>query len=185
MRTTHELLQELRLKFEASESDNKIVELESAIPIEKIREIENKLNFVFPADFTDYLTKYGRFKIGKPEDEDHSFKIFPLDEFKTAAAILAEDLEVSSNKEIAEALGLAEEHINELNKIIIFGSIGFEDLYGFDTRSQDAKTKNCSCTLVLFEDSEIEYLAQEKVKKATKNGFDEFMEKLTNIEKWE
>jgi hypothetical protein len=185
MENTFELLKDLREKFEKSNSRNKVIELEPAISIETIKEVENNINFRFPPDFTDYLTNHGRFEIGEPEHADHlSFKILPLNEFKTASELLKEELEVSSNEEIADELGLSVEHINELDKIIVFGLLGHEDYYGFDTRSQNSETLDCSCTLVLFEDLEIEHLAK-KTKKATINGFDELVGKLISKENWE
>ncbi len=186
MENVFKLLENLKKEFKKVNSTSSVIQIEEAISLEKIKEAEDRLNFKFPLDFREYISKYGRFAIGELKYRDHiAFKILPIDEIVTAAEVLRDQYDCDTNAEVADEMDVEAKYIDELEKLIIFGQVGYEDYYGFDIRTQDLKTLNCNTYDILLEDSEFEYFFEEKVKKAKGNGFTECINELIKTNNWE
>jgi hypothetical protein len=156
----------------------------ASTPIDEsaISKREKELDVRFPPSYRDALKKYGEFTLGERDKKlDHLvFRIWPLSEHRSALAHYAEDLECDPTAEaVAEEIGMEEDTVAVLAKVILIGSDGHEDYVGFDLRTQNPQTMECDFGLCLRDDCEIEALSEEEAAplSATARGFDEWLPK--------
>lgn len=127
----------------------------------EIAAAEERLGHKYPPGFRALLQKHGAFKLRRPGSDDAVFEVWPLDEHRTALARAADELECEPTaSEVSEQLGLSEESVAVLEKIILVGAEGHEDFVGFDLRTANPATHEATFVLQLMDDTEIEYLAE-------------------------
>ncbi len=78
---------------------------------------------------------------------------------------------------VSEEIGVDEELVAALEQVILIGCEGHEDFVGFDLRTRNKKSNECSFTLVLWDDTEIDALANTKTPACPARGFDVWLAK--------
>jgi hypothetical protein len=149
-----------------------------AVPESSIEEREKKLHIAFPPSYREFLREHGLFTLGE-RDKRHDHLIFqcwPLAQHRTALAEYAKQLECKATAAaVAEEIGVDEEIVEVLGKIVLVGVEGHEDFVGFDLRSRNEETGECYFGPVLFDDTEIEALADEEPEACEGRGFDAWL----------
>ena len=141
---------------------------------------EREIGVRFPPSYREALVRYGCFTLGTLGGElDHLVcQIWPLEQHRTALAEYASQLECDETAAaVAEEIGLEERVVAALGKVVLFGVDGQEDYLGFDVRTQHSESGECQCRLVLFDDTEIEALAEATVEVYFGRGFDDWLER--------
>jgi hypothetical protein len=141
---------------------------------------EKELDVRFPPSYRDALKKYGAFTLGdsSPAHDHLVFKIWPLEDHQTALAHYAEELECDPTaEEVAGQIGMDEDVVAALGKVILIGCEGHEDFIGFDLRTQNKSTGECKFRLTLRDDCEIEALSADKSPFKEGRSFDEWLTK--------
>ena len=141
---------------------------------------ERALGLTYPPSYRDAVRAHGLFTLGSPDAQhDHlAFKCWPLDQHRTALAEYAEQLECEPTAAaVSEQIGVEEDHVAALGQVLLVGLEGHEDYIGFDLRTRNPKTGECSFGLVLFDDTEISALAEEATEPCAARGFDEWLAK--------
>jgi len=141
---------------------------------------EEELDVPFPPSYRDALKKYGTFTLGElgKQADQMVLQIWPLEQHRTALEEYAEQLDCEPTAEaVADEIGVDEEFVAALRKVILVGVQGHEDFIGFDLRTRNRKSGECSFRLTLFDDTEIEALADEDDGPCEDRGFDEWIER--------
>lgn len=151
-------------------------EKKRAVSADKLAAQEKALGIAYPPSFKHFVMKQGLFSLGNPR-KGPAYQTWALKEHEKALSKLAGELDCEPNAaEVAGKLGLKPEVVAVLDQIVLVGCEGDEDFVGFDLRTRNAKTGECSFGFVLWDDSEIEALAEENVEPCQGCGFDEWLE---------
>jgi hypothetical protein len=185
--TTKETLAELEATL-AERNDPDFTNAQRFIRGEPVTEAaiaarERELEISFPPSYRAFLLENGRFTLGDEKKHGHhAYVTLDLDEHRTALEDYAEQLECKPTaKAVAEEIGMEPEVVKVLSKIVLVGRNGHEDFIGFDLRSLNRKTKECSFTMVLFDDTEIEALSEEEPDVCESRGFDDWLPELIEM----
>ena len=139
---------------------------------------EKRLGVSLPPSFREFLQQHGFFTLGEPDPEhDHLvFATWPSGDWRTALSEIAEQLGCQPvPADVADELGLEAESVAVLEQQIVIGAEGHEDFMAFDLRTRNPATGECSFGLVLFDDCEIEALAEEDPQAEPARGFDSWL----------
>jgi len=127
----------------------------------------------YPPSFRDAVIAHGLFSLGDT-DAAHSqlvFRCWPLAEY-------ADQLGCEPTADaVSEEIGVDAELVGALEQLILIGVEGHEDYVGFDLRTRNTKTGECRFGLVLFDDTEIDALANEATRPCAERGFDAWLAK--------
>ncbi|HEX7665502.1 MAG TPA: SMI1/KNR4 family protein [Polyangiaceae bacterium] len=148
------------------------------ITAEALDASEAKLGVKYPPSFRDFVLEHGLFSLGARDGgSSWIFVTWPLAEHRTALARLAEEeLECEADvDEVAEQLGCEPEAIAVMKDIVLVGCEGHEDFIGFDLRTRNEETGECSFTLCLQDDVESSALAEEESTPCEGRGFDRWL----------
>lgn len=141
---------------------------------------EAELDVRFPPSYREALLRHGRFSFGKRDKTaDHlTFKIWDLPAHRTALAEYADQLDCEVTAEaVADEIGMEADVVEALGKVILVGYQGHEDYLGFDLRTLNPKTGECSFGFVLFDDTEIEAFSEKDTSPCEGRGFDAWVAK--------
>jgi hypothetical protein len=134
----------------------------------------------YPPSFRDALIAHGLFSLGDT-DAAHSqlvYRCWPLAQHRSALAEYADQLGCEATADaVSEEIGVDAELVGALDQMILIGVEGHEDYVGFDLRTRNAKTGECRFGLVLFDDTEIDALANEATRPCAVRGFDAWLAK--------
>jgi hypothetical protein len=126
-----------------------------------IEEAEKRAGFALPPSYKKFVVEHGTFGIGTNPEYDHmSFRLLDVAKVAALHSQLEEDYEASTSADIADEMGVEEEHVAATKHGATFAMQGHEDYWVFDERSRDASTNECKVVGVLLEDCELEYFAE-------------------------
>lgn len=136
------------------------VEFDSADTCD-IKDAEARLGLTLPPSYKNFVAEHGTFRIGaSPEYAHMGFRLLELSEVQRLHGLMEEEHEVSTSAEIADNLGVEEDHVAATKHGVVFAVQGSEDFYVFDERSQDVSNE-CKVVGVLLEDEELAYFAEQ------------------------
>ena len=149
-----------------------------AVTEDAIAKREKALKIALPPSYREFLLRHGRFTIGESNPKwDHLiYQTWPLKQHRTALAEYAAQLECDPTAEVvADEIGMDPEVVAALGQIVYVGVQGHEDFIGFDLRTRNEKTGECVFKMVLFDDTEIEAVAEEDTEPCEGRGFDQWL----------
>lgn len=141
---------------------------------------ETSLGEPLPPSFRELVAAYGAFSIGTPGAgfDQTVFRVWPPTEYRSALAIYADQLECEATAAaISGEIGVDEDAVGALARVIVVGCHGHEDYCGFDLRTRNATTGECRFGITLFEDNEICALAERAAVPFAARGFDAYLER--------
>lgn len=151
----------LESAYEASNEDERgerrFVKREP-VSADALAEVEARLGLALPPSLKDFVQTYGLFRLG--EEDSHFFyvDVWPTDEWSTAVAYYADQLECEPSVDgVADAIGMEPDEVQGLAHTVVIGCGEDEDYLAFDLRTRN-DLGECAFLRMRFDDTEIEYV---------------------------
>lgn len=171
----------LEAAYEASDEDDRDERRfvrRDPVSADALAAVEARLGFALPPSLKEFVEAHGLFRLGEEESSFFYVDVWPTDEWNTAVAYYADQLECDPTvDEVADAIGMEPGEVEGLAHAVIIGSGEDEDLLAFDLRTRN-DVGECEFYRMRLDDTEIEYVTNLKSKPVEGRGLDAWLLKV-------